>query len=204
MLVKPIETRYAGCHFRSRLEARWAVFFDRLGVAWEYEEQGYEVGRTDGRTVRYLPDFYLPDLGTHVEVKGRLDEKDLDKLVTALVPWGPGLPGDGDPPILMLGPLPKLKGQLGGDYPNVWHRGLHFHEGDVYARSYAWTDCGVLSLTDPRGLKSLGNDNGDTFFDDDISDDLIGSVIDYGSRCSRIVCEAYLAASSARFEFGGR
>lgn len=28
MTITAIETRYAGCHFRSRLEARWAVFFD--------------------------------------------------------------------------------------------------------------------------------------------------------------------------------
>jgi hypothetical protein len=40
---KPIETRYAGCRFRSRLEARWAVFFDRLGIAWEYEPEGFEL-----------------------------------------------------------------------------------------------------------------------------------------------------------------
>lgn len=52
--VKAIETRYAGCRFRSRLEARWAVFFDHLGVRWEHEAEGYEspVGR-------YLPDFLL-------------------------------------------------------------------------------------------------------------------------------------------------
>jgi hypothetical protein len=30
--MKAIETRYAGCLFRSRLEARWAVLFDHLGI----------------------------------------------------------------------------------------------------------------------------------------------------------------------------
>jgi hypothetical protein len=30
MNVKAIDTRYAGCLFRSRLEARWAVFFERI------------------------------------------------------------------------------------------------------------------------------------------------------------------------------
>lgn len=35
--IKPIQTRYKGYHFRSRLEARWAVFFDALGIAWKYE-----------------------------------------------------------------------------------------------------------------------------------------------------------------------
>lgn len=32
MTIQAIQTRYAGHHFRSRLEARWAVFFDYLGV----------------------------------------------------------------------------------------------------------------------------------------------------------------------------
>ena len=28
--IKPIETKYNGYRFRSRLEARWAVFFDMI------------------------------------------------------------------------------------------------------------------------------------------------------------------------------
>ena len=32
---KAIETKYKGFRFRSRLEARWAVFFDALGIEWE-------------------------------------------------------------------------------------------------------------------------------------------------------------------------
>ena len=32
--MKPIETVYKGFKFRSRLEARWAVFFDACGVRW--------------------------------------------------------------------------------------------------------------------------------------------------------------------------
>ncbi|WP_432973597.1 hypothetical protein [Dactylosporangium sp. CA-233914] len=52
--AKPIETHYAGCRFRSRLEARWAVFLDRLGVEWDYEPEGYELP-----SGRYLPDFLL-------------------------------------------------------------------------------------------------------------------------------------------------
>ena len=62
--IKPIETVYKGYRFRSRLEARWAVFFDAAGVEWTYEAQGYDL---DGK--RYLPDFYLPKLNMHVEIK---------------------------------------------------------------------------------------------------------------------------------------
>jgi len=62
--IKAIETRYKGYRFRSRLEARWAVFFDTLGIEWRYEVEGFDV---NGRP--YLPDFFLPALGIYVEVK---------------------------------------------------------------------------------------------------------------------------------------
>lgn len=73
MKPKAIETSYAGHRFRSRLEARWAVAFDALGVRWQYEVEGYECGTRlswSDRTIKYLPDFWLPDLGTWAEVKG--------------------------------------------------------------------------------------------------------------------------------------
>lgn len=68
MSIKAIETRYRGYRFRSRLEARWAVFFDALGLEWEYEPQGFEANG-----YRYLPDFRIAsNHGAHwwVEVKG--------------------------------------------------------------------------------------------------------------------------------------
>jgi hypothetical protein len=45
-LISPnvIPTEYKGIKFRSKLEARWAVFFDTLGIEWQYEPQGYEIG----------------------------------------------------------------------------------------------------------------------------------------------------------------
>lgn len=66
MEIKAIETRYKGYRFRSRLEARWAVFFDALGIKWEYEKEGFKLSTGE----RYLPDFWLPDDCIWVEVKG--------------------------------------------------------------------------------------------------------------------------------------
>lgn len=63
--LKPIETVYNGYRFRSRLEARWAVFFDALNIKWSYEEQGFDL---DGE--RYLPDFYLHEHNSFIEIKG--------------------------------------------------------------------------------------------------------------------------------------
>ncbi len=62
--IEPKETRYKNCRFRSRLEARWAVFFDALGIQWEYEKEGYDLP-----CGAYLPDFWLPQINTWVEVK---------------------------------------------------------------------------------------------------------------------------------------
>jgi hypothetical protein len=76
--LKAIETHYKGYHFRSRLEARWAVFFDTLGIKYEYEAQGFDL---DGEW--YLPDFWLPAYSTHVEIKPLTESRvltGLDKL----------------------------------------------------------------------------------------------------------------------------
>jgi hypothetical protein len=62
--IRPIETHYNGYRFRSRLEARWAVYFDLLHVKYEYEPEGFVV---NGKC--YLPDFYLPELNSYFEVK---------------------------------------------------------------------------------------------------------------------------------------
>ena len=70
--IRAIETRYAGCHFRSRLEARWAVFFDAAGIAWEYEPEGFVLPDE----THYLPDFKLPKLRVWVEVKPEINARD--------------------------------------------------------------------------------------------------------------------------------
>ena len=74
--IQIIETEYKGYHFRSRTEARWAVFFDSMGIEWEYEPEGFKL---EGG-YNYLPDFYLPKLNIWVEVKGIFTDKDEQKL----------------------------------------------------------------------------------------------------------------------------
>lgn len=69
--IKPIETEYNGYLFRSRLEARWAVFFDAAGIEYQYETEGFVL--QDG--TRYLPDFYLPWFNCYVEIKPKVKKK---------------------------------------------------------------------------------------------------------------------------------
>lgn len=78
--VKAIETLYNGYRFRSRSEARYAVFFDAIGIRYLYEHEGYDLG--DG--IFYLPDFYLPDANQFFEVKADIEnisKKDIEKII---------------------------------------------------------------------------------------------------------------------------
>lgn len=80
--MKPIETEYKGYRFRSRLEARWAIFFDACNVRWEYEPEGFVLDNG----LFYLPDFLLHDVDgraggdLYVEVKGKMTEEDAKKI----------------------------------------------------------------------------------------------------------------------------
>ena len=73
--IKPIETVYNGYRFRSRLEARWAVFFDTAGIPYQYEPEGFVL--EDG--THYLPDFYLPWFKCYVEIKPSGLQSEIDK-----------------------------------------------------------------------------------------------------------------------------
>lgn len=53
--LSPIETYYKGYRFRSRLEARWAVYLDAINAKWEYEPEGFDLGNG----LYYLPDFLI-------------------------------------------------------------------------------------------------------------------------------------------------
>ena len=64
--IQAIETFYDGYRFRSRLEARWAVFFNAAKIKYLYEPEGFQT--KDGKY--YLPDFYLPDCKVYADAKG--------------------------------------------------------------------------------------------------------------------------------------
>lgn len=72
--IQSIETNVEGIVVRSRTEARWAVFFNTLGISFQYEPERIKL--TNGES--YLPDFYLPDFKAYLEVKA-----DNDDIVTA-------------------------------------------------------------------------------------------------------------------------
>jgi len=64
-IPRVLPTAYDGWYFRSRLEARWAVVFKAAKIRYQYEHELLLLPNGEG----YLPDFWLPELLFHVEVK---------------------------------------------------------------------------------------------------------------------------------------
>lgn len=68
--IAAIPTRYAGVNFRSRLEARWAAFFDLRDLKWDYEPIDFN---------GWIPDFVLRPIvagevvDVHAEIKPIFD-----------------------------------------------------------------------------------------------------------------------------------
>jgi hypothetical protein len=204
--ITAIPTRYGGCHFRSRLEARWAVFFDTLGVRWLYEPQGFEI--FGGHY--YLPDFHLPDLNVWVEVKGELTRRDAATILNA-VDYGGALPGIGNPNaeypvdprgLLLLGDIPDVRKGV-PVHTLFWHRkGVMATPVSWFGRSLWWTE---LATTWNRDCWSACGETESREFDSCPRENLLNpgcNVDDYPGVLTSRPREAYTAARSARFEHG--
>lgn len=93
-----VATTYQGTAFQSPLEARWAVFFDAIGIVWDYEAAFRDL---DGLLVQ--PDFWLPQYCCFWEV--RLTQKiDYDHFGT----WA----AIADTPVVVCNRLPHYCGAL--------------------------------------------------------------------------------------------
>lgn len=207
--ITAIETIYKGCRFRSRLEARWAVFFDACGIKWEYEPEGFEI---DGE--KYLPDFYLPDLDTYAEVKGQRPgyEQEILKLQKFIV-WGGPIKQ-----IVILSNLPDVKMWGLPHFP-----AYYWHTRQVMAGWFFFYDViddvdGHISNAHYRGpyiTRGFVNDRFSiepvTDYDLELqmrnADDVWKEAYDeayykYTRQVNSIVFEAFNKARSARFEYG--
>lgn len=211
--IKAIETYYNGYRFRSRLEARWAVFFDAMGINYEYELEGYELPNG----MKYLPDFYLPDIddGVYVEVKGDMDDDSYRK-VEAFWKYG-------DKPLYTLGGLPTQDDLDRDDmyvYAEKYKHCLEYGGRDMWDHPYFFCvcpACGKVGIEfDGRGWRVCGIRHKDkdlateTYKDDDgvvysfKHPEVKGWRTDdkgYSWSQSRLV-NAYAKARQARFEHG--
>lgn len=150
--IKAIETSYRGCRFRSRLEARWAVFFDALGWDWQYEKEGYMLGWEGGDKLPWLPDFEVTtsphhemSMSFYAEVKGDPDFF-ADGSWLGRLDFNGGPPGFADSwycdspsrkPIVLLGAIPKRDSRVGDRpifrVPTIIHKeGVHGYMSEVH------------------------------------------------------------------------
>ena len=197
MMPKAIPTEYRGYRFRSRKEARWAVFLDASGVSWEYEPEGYDLGNG----LHYLPDFLLhgvtvnhgyfkKNCDIYMEVKGRMNDIDAEKIQRF---YEAGYPPESDwgvskTAVLVVGNIPDgenmseiidfLHDAAYRDYRN-WPSYYNFQtvDGDYF---------GAFPGVDKQGRFNLFGD-------------------DYSYLCgldTTVTEYAYRMARQARFEFG--
>ena len=148
--IKPIPTCYRGRHFRSRLEARWAVFFDALGLEFMYEPEGYEL--PDG--TRYLPDFYFPQIRWYAEVKGRAGE--CGKAYPFAAAGFCILRLDGEPKYQSYTGFQPVDGSVEQlEYSlDIWTYRKHFNEGRLFAEpDYAGIFMGVTEPEDAFSIR---------------------------------------------------
>ncbi len=176
--LKPIDTIFEGIRYRSRLEAKWKVAFNALGVEAKYEQQGFEI---DGKP--YLPDFYLPERCMWAEVKPDLETSDLSKPI--------GLARLTQEPVAILGDIP-YENSKGPHHLLI----RHDRAGNLTATWFAWLvtspDIGGV-IEEPHGFSML-------FHGTEMPDM-------WRMRLSRVevqteVAAAYREARAPRFEHG--
>lgn len=85
--IKAIQTWFGGHRYRSKTEAKWAVFLAVLELPFKYEAEGFVI-KTEEEEFCYLPDFLIPPMleawPTWIEVKGDTPtEREIEKLVYA-------------------------------------------------------------------------------------------------------------------------
>jgi hypothetical protein len=185
--IRAIETEFNGYRFRSRLEARWAVFFSELGIRYRYEPEGFEM---DG--LKYLPDFWLPNegwscfdrKGAWLEIKPEyptaLEIEKISRLAKL----------SGRPTYLFFGEVGE---------PDEHAHGLFFSEWcSPHPGSMAWTECpacGAVGICGGGWLGHLPCDGcGNSVRTRDGKQECVLGC--YSLRLRR----AYAAARSARFE----
>jgi hypothetical protein len=153
--VTPIPTEYNGVVYRSRTEARWAVFFTENDIPFSYEMEGFDL---DG--IRYLPDFWLPigklwievkpyePLSQEIEKAKRL-AKNLRNMVF-IIPGGPAA----DVSLIAVSPTGKTQPE--------WKFAYAHEEGVGYLCDNVWGCKHQIKIADvknPPGMYGMGPDD---------------------------------------------
>lgn len=177
--MKVIETEFQGVRYRSRLEARWAVFMTALGIDFKYEPDGYTQGG-----ICYLPDFYLPQHDYWLEIKPDLPDADAQGKASMLAE------NTQKPVFILYGDIPS-----GESWKNdSAHLTCPSSQGGVWSDTcYRWAECGACGFI---GMAWEGQSERLA-----CPSDCQGSDEKYADRTEKLLA-AYCAARGARFEHG--
>lgn len=178
------------------------MFFDALGLTWDYEPEGYSLPSGG-----YLPDFWLPWQNAWFEVKGQWGGYDGREQALA----GELAEATGRTVFIAYGPLPRTLDPQGHDWSTNIGDSIQYRAsketGDILYAFCTCPWCGRIGIEyDARGARVCGwrahHDDYDT---------ALARVVAQGhhradDKCytgddPRIV-KAYAAARSARFEHG--
>ncbi len=101
MVIKAIPTEFRGNNYRSRLEAAWAQWLYEHKFNFQYEQRKFKLKGN----IWYLPDFYIPETRTFIEVKGNMERIHKPYALTQqLKQESPQWP-DGGTMLLLAGPV---------------------------------------------------------------------------------------------------
>lgn len=175
MKARALTTFYAGSKYRSRTEARWAIFFDACGIRYDYEPEGYALPSGP-----YLPDFWLQGLQMFVEVKGA-EPTDAERVKCR------ELAALSERPVLLAIGSPKPAFQL------IWFDGSEEWSGEDDVRFVIAKD-----RNPDAGYWLVAEDDARWLGGGKVL------LPRYGPQFSGAIEEAYDAALSARFEHGER
>jgi hypothetical protein len=187
-MLKAIGTYYNGHRFRSRLEARWAVFFDVLGVKYDYEPQGYRFA-----DYAYLPDFWIAEWDSFIEIKPSLPDADeMERYISFAQHAGKNL--------LLFYDNP-------GRYQIAWCSPQRF-EAKGLTLAWCWDECGQTFIQSHEwGAWALGDaGTGHDCWkpaagpDEDIF--VINGLLPNWPWHTALAEKALITACSARFEYG--
>lgn len=187
--IKSKKTKYGVIFFESMIEARWAAFFDCLGIKYEYEPTFAEV-ETGCRVVNYKPDFFLKDLNKYIEIK---PSKPYGIENTKAAGWAKHI-GD----IIVLFNLNPPTMEL----ENGW---LFFSEGQdqtpILFDAYWWWECpkcGHIDIDEYAQITSCGCYSQD-FFNKIYEEEIKGIKISPSRERSARLLAAYKTAKNYNF-----
>lgn len=74
------DTKNKKIWMRSSWEVKFALWLDSGKIRWEYESKRIHVGKGNWTGLNYIPDFYLPDQNTYIELKGWMSKNNERKM----------------------------------------------------------------------------------------------------------------------------